>query len=154
MCLLSVSTRSTIIQPPEIGQNRLKCPKIVIFQNMGIYEIVNPPFESGGGGRLGPFRVSQILPCFFCASSSVCTDGLRGMMGWWDMAAPAHYHRLVYARRFEWSNECWGKQVWNTVKNNYPYNKTWRKGITDLCNRYDIMLGTPVTSLSAWGEIR
>ena len=44
------------IQPLEIGQNWLKCPKVVIFQNMGIYEIVNPPFESGGGWGLSVFH--------------------------------------------------------------------------------------------------
>ena len=41
----------------EVGQN---CPKALIFQNMGIYEIVNTPSNRG---RLGPLRVSQILPC-------------------------------------------------------------------------------------------
>ena len=29
-----------------------KCPKAVIFQNMGIYEIVNTLFESGDGWGL------------------------------------------------------------------------------------------------------
>ena len=35
------------IQPPELGQNLLKCPKVVNFQNMGIYEIVNPLSNRG-----------------------------------------------------------------------------------------------------------
>ena len=44
---------------PEVGQ---KCSKAVIFQNMDIYEISIPLRI---GGRLGPFRVSQILPCVY-----------------------------------------------------------------------------------------
>ena len=43
------------IQPPEPGQNMPKCPKVVIFRNMAIHEIVNPPFESGAVGT---------FPCF------------------------------------------------------------------------------------------
>ena len=37
---------------------------------MGIYEIVNTP-SNGGGGRLGPFRVLQILPCIQCKAFDV-----------------------------------------------------------------------------------
>ena len=48
---------------------KIKCPKTVVFRNMGIYKIVNTPWISGGGGRLGPFRVSQILPCYSMKST-------------------------------------------------------------------------------------
>ena len=41
-----------------------KYSRVLIFQNMSIYEIFNTPSNRGWGLGVRPFRVSQILPCF------------------------------------------------------------------------------------------
>ena len=65
--------------------------------------------------------------------------GMRGLLGWYKLEDRVNCAFLSYVRRFEWSKECWGRVIWEWVKNNKGTN--WWRRVCKLAEEYEVDLG-------------
>jgi hypothetical protein len=74
--------------------------------------------------------------------------GMRGLLGWYKLEDRVNCAFLSYVRRFEWSKECWGRVIWEWVKNNKGTN--WWRRVCKLAEEYEVDLEWQCMNINAW----
>ena len=81
------------------------------------------------------------------ASRSCAILAINGEIGWLPFHLKIAKAKLTYARRFEWADEGWGKEVWEQGK---LRNTNWWKEVGELSREYEVDLNHE-ESESLWG---
>ena len=127
------------------GLNNSKCAlegweKVGIPSLMYASEILPWPVTMGRALDREQNRMGRFL---LGTSKGACIEGIRGLLGWWGMEQRANYMFLVYAKRFAFTDDCWGKIVWDGMEVENEQSGVWRKRVRDLCDKYDIETRRP-----------
>jgi len=84
------------------------------------------------------------------ASQNACREGIRGTLGWWGLEHRLNQVFLNFARRFEWTDRCWGKTIWERIREPNAYNKTWLDRVQVLSQKYDIEMDKDNMNRNTW----